>query len=323
MEILKAVVLLGALGLIFGLILDFASKKFAVEVDPREEEILGALPGANCGGCGYPGCGGCAAAIVKGEAPINACPVGGAAVAEKIGSIMGVEAESGGRKVAHVICKGTCDKAKEKFEYDGVQECRAASVLNGGQKSCAQGCLGFGTCVSVCAFDAIHIIDGVAVVDEEKCVNCGKCREVCPKGLIVEKPASQEIIVNCNNNQKGKVVKDNCSAGCIGCGLCERNCKFDAVHVENNIAKIDPEKCVGCMVCVEKCPTKVIAGDLAKRQKVTIDKDLCVGCTICAKQCKFDAISGEIKVAHEIDQDKCVGCHLCMQKCPKKAIKLV
>ena len=266
MEILRAVILLGAMGLIFGLILDFASKKFAVEVDPREEEILGVLPGANCGGCGFPGCGGCAAAIVKGEAPINACPVGGPAVAAKVGAIMGVEAESGGRKVAHVICNGTCDKAKDKYVYDGVQDCRAASVLNGGAKACAQGCLGLGTCVSVCKFDAIHVVDGVAVVDEEKCVNCGKCREVCPKGLIIEKPVSQKVIVNCNNTQKGKVVKDNCTAGCIGCGMCERICKFDAIHLVNNVAKIDPDKCKGCKMCATKCPTHAIAAELAKKQ---------------------------------------------------------
>ncbi len=224
MSILKAIILLGGLGLIFGAILAYASKKFAVEVDEREEKILAVLPGANCGGCGFPGCGGLAAAIAKGDAPVNGCPVGGAAVAAKVGEIMGVAADSGERMVAAVKCSGTCDKAKDKYEHQGLKDCRAASALIGGSKACSAGCLGFGTCVSVCKFDAIKIENGVAVVDEEKCVNCGKCKEACPKALIVEKPASKEVFVKCNSHEFGKAVKVNCSAGCIGCGACAKVC---------------------------------------------------------------------------------------------------
>ena len=244
MEILKAVILLGIMGLIFGAVLAFAAQKFAVEVDEREAKILEVLPGANCGGCGYPGCGGVAAAIVKGEAPVNACPVGGAAVAAKVGEIMGVAAETGEKQVAHVMCKGTCSSAANKYEYQGITDCRAAVALIGGPKSCSFGCLGLGTCVSVCAFGALSIVDGVAVVDEDKCVLCGKCIDTCPKGLIQKKPAKQEVVVECSSKDKGKDVKDKCSAGCIGCKKCEKSCPVGAITVENNLATIDYSKCV-------------------------------------------------------------------------------
>lgn len=323
MEILNSILVLGILGLIFGAVLAYASKKFAVEVDERVEAILEALPGANCGGCGYPGCGGLANAIVEGKAAVNGCPVGGAECASKIGEIMGITAEAGEKIVAKVICKGNCQSAKNKYEYEGISDCRAASVLNGGAKSCKYGCLGLGTCKDVCNFGAIMIQDGVAVIDEDKCVLCGKCIDVCPKQIIGKKPAKQEVVVECNSRDFGKTVKEKCSVGCIGCGLCVKACKFEAIEFENKIAKILYDKCVGCMACVEKCPTKVIKGDVSKRVKVTIDEDLCVGCTVCKKQCKFDAIEGSLKEKHKIDQDKCVGCHLCMQKCPKKAIKTI
>ncbi len=268
MLIVYAIVVLGVLGLIFGMILDFASKKFAVEVDEREAEILTVLPGANCGGCGYPGCGGLAAAIAKGDAPVNGCPVGGEAVAEKVADIMGVTAGSGEKMVAHVRCKGTCEATKNKYEYSGVQDCRAAASLIGGPKGCSYGCLGLGTCVQVCAFDAIHVVDGVAVVDEEKCVNCGKCIDICPKGLIEHKPVSKEVTVECMSNEFGKAVKDNCSVGCIGCGICFKECPFDAIIFENKLARIDYDKCKQCNKCADKCPTKVIKPKERKKPAV-------------------------------------------------------
>lgn len=323
MEILNSILVLGVMGLVFGAVLAYASKKFAVEVDERVEAILEALPGANCGGCGYPGCGGLANAIVEGKAPVNGCPVGGAESATKIGEIMGISAEPGKKIVAKVICKGNCQSAKDKYKYEGISDCRAANVLNSGAKSCKFGCLGLGTCMQVCNFGAITIQDGVAIIDEDKCVLCGKCIEVCPKQIITRKPANQEVVVECNSKEFGKDVKEKCSVGCIGCGLCVKACKFDAIEFENKIAKINYDKCVGCMECVEKCPTKVIKGDLSKRVKVKIDEELCVGCTVCKKQCKFDAIEGQLKEKHKVDLNKCVGCHLCMQKCPKKAIKTV
>ena len=323
MSILNSVLVLGILGLIFGAILAYASKKFAVEVDERVEAILSILPGANCGGCGFPGCGGLANAIVEGQAAVNACPVGGLDCASRIGDIMGITSECGEKEVAKVLCKGNCQSAKNKYIYEGIQDCRAANMLNSGPKSCKFGCLGLGTCKKYCNFDAISIIDGVAIIDEEKCVMCGKCIEICPKSIISRKPSSKEVVVECSSKDFGKTVKEKCSVGCIGCGLCQKACLFGAIEFENKIAKINYEKCVECMVCVRKCPTKVIKGDVSKKQKVIIDQELCVGCTLCKKQCKFDAIQGELKEKHNVDESKCVGCHLCVQKCPKKAIKTI
>ena len=323
MTIINSILVLGVMGLIFGAILAYASKKFAVKVDERIDSILEVLPGANCGGCGFPGCAGLASAIVEGKAPVNGCPVGGSECAAKVAKIMGVSSEEGEKKVAFVKCNGNCNVSKDKYIYEGIKDCKAASALNGGAKDCKYGCLGLGSCVNACKFDAIKVIDGVAVVDETKCVMCGKCIEACPKGLIIEKPIKNKVAVSCNSKEFGKAVKDKCSVGCIGCGICEKSCPFGAIHVEDKVAKIDFDKCVQCMVCVAKCPTKAIKGNLEDRKKVEIEEEKCIGCSICKKQCKFDAISGQIKEKHKVDPDKCVGCHECVQKCPKKAIKIL
>ena len=260
-----AAALCGVLALLLGLFLGVAGEKFKVEVDPKEEAINGVLPGNNCGGCGYAGCSGLAAAIAKGEAPVNQCPVGGDEVAAKVGEIMGVEAETGVKKVAFVKCAGTCEKAKSDYEYTGIEDCGAmAFVPGGGPKSCNYGCLGYGSCVKACPFDAIHIVDGVAVVDKDKCKACGKCIAACPKGLIEFVPYDAKYMVQCNSKDKGKDVMAACSVGCIGCGICAKNCPLEAVTVENNIAHIDQDKCKGCGTCAEKCPKKIITGYVAQ-----------------------------------------------------------
>ena len=257
--IILAALIVGGTGLFIGLFLGFAGTKFAVEVDEREEAIAGVLPGNNCGGCGYAGCSGLAAAIVKGEAEINACPVGGAPVAAKIGEIMGIEAGESIRKTAFVKCAGTCDKAKQDYEYHGIHDCIMVNMMqNGGPKTCNYGCLGEGTCVAACPFDAIHIVDGVAVVDKEACKACGKCVAVCPKKLIEIVPYDQKHLVQCSSQDKGKDVMKACSVGCIGCRMCAKVCEHDAVTIENNIAHIDPAKCTNCGACAAKCPKKII-----------------------------------------------------------------
>ena len=258
-SILNALLVIGGLGIFVGLFLGLAGIFFKVEVNETEEKILNALPGNNCGGCGYPGCSGLAAAIANGQAPANQCPVGGEPVAKEIAKILGTEVETGSKKVAFVACKGKCEDTTRDYDYYGVEDCRMLSfVPNGGPKSCNEGCLGYGTCVKECPFDAIHVIDGVAVVDREKCKACGKCVAVCPKHLISLIPYDSKFAVACSNKQKGAVTGKQCKVGCIGCGICQKNCPKEAVTVENFNATIDPGKCVNCSLCFQKCPKKVI-----------------------------------------------------------------
>lgn len=257
---LKAVLSLGLMGAVFGLALALAAKKFAIEQDPRQDRIAEVLPGANCGGCGFPGCSGLAAAIVAGKAPVDGCPVGGAAVAAKVAAIMGVEAGAAKeRKVARVLCQGSPDNCGSRFVYDGLSDCKAAQLVGGGAKACVYGCLGLGSCVAACAFDALHMgPDGLPVVDEEECTSCGRCVAACPRGIIQLVPASQSVTVLCRSYARGAEVRKTCKVGCIGCGLCVKACPTGAITMENNLAVIDPAKCDACGRCVEKCPTKCI-----------------------------------------------------------------
>ena len=259
--IIFAIVSIGGLGIIFGAILGFASKIFAVDEDPRVGMVQECLPGANCGGCGYPGCGGLAAAIVAGKAPVNSCAPGGAKAAAAIAEVLGVVAEETEPMVAFVKCGGTCDKAQNKYEYDGIDDCIMASQLAGASsKACAYGCMGLGSCVKACKFDAIKIENGVAVVNPDLCVACGKCVSTCPKKIIDLVPKKKKVKVQCSSKDMGKAVMSVCSAGCIGCKICEKTCKFDAIHVIDNIAVIDYDKCKNCGMCANKCPKKVITG---------------------------------------------------------------
>lgn len=257
--IITATIVVAAVGLFIGLFLGLAAIKFSVEIDPREEAVLAALPGNNCGGCGFPGCSGLASAIAKGEAAVNGCPVGGDAVAAEIGKIMGVDAGESVKMVAFVKCKGDCDSAKVDYEYTGTLDCSMmAFVPGGGPKSCNYGCLGNGDCVRACPFDAIHVVNGVALVDKDACKACNKCVEACPKNLIEMIPYSANRIVACSSKDKGPVVNKACGVGCIACQLCKKNCPSDAIVVEDNLARIIYDKCKDCGICKEKCPKKTI-----------------------------------------------------------------
>ena len=258
--IIIATAVVAGVGIAIGIILGLADMKLHVDVDEKEAAILEVLPGNNCGGCGYPGCSGCASAIAKGEAAVSQCPVGGAPVAAAISAIMGVEAGDMARKVAFVHCNGNCDNAEKKYDYVGVSDCRLMSQApGGGAKTCSYGCLGGGSCVSVCQFDAIHIVNGVAVVDKEKCKACGKCADICPNHLIDLIPYDAQEAVACKSQDMGKIVNSYCKAGCIACHICEKNCPAGAITVDNNVASIDQETCAHCGVCVAKCPKKAIA----------------------------------------------------------------
>src|SRR3990170_4154600 len=195
---------------------------FGLKLDPREEAVINVLPGTNCGACGFPGCAGLARAIIKGDAPANACTSGGADVTKNVSHIMGVEAVIKEKEVAVIMCKGGKREAREKFRYIGVNDCKAATLIAGGNKSCTYACLGLGTCERVCPYGAIRMDDNhLPVVDEEKCTGCTLCAVNCPKFVIKMIPVSNKIHIRCNSLDKGAVTRKNCSVGCIVCKKCE------------------------------------------------------------------------------------------------------
>ena len=270
--IVIATVTVGIVGILIGVLLGIASEVFKVEVDEKEIQVREALPGNNCGACGYPGCDGLAKAIASGEAKVNQCPVGGQPVAAKIAVIMGVDdVGASEKKVAFVKWKGNCNYTKKLYTYSGLYDCNGAMVVPGaGGKSCEYGCMGYGSCVKACEFDSIHIVDGIALVDKEKCVACGKCVSACPKKLIDMVPYKAKTLVQCNSQDKGKTVKDKCSVGCIGCTMCVKQCQDDAIHMVGNVALVDYSKCIECGRCAMKCPTKVIISD----KLVTVEQEI-------------------------------------------------
>ena len=279
MEIIIAIAILGGLGLIFGLVLAAASKVFYVETDPRLDQLNECLPGANCGGCGYAGCGGYAEAVLSGEAPIGKCASGGNEAARAMAAIMGVEAVEVTRKVALVRCSGEkhYDKdgnltsgARMKANYEGFKDCLAASKVGGsGPLSCKFGCLGFGTCVKACKYGAIKIVNGIAQVNEDRCVGCMSCAQVCPRQLIIPVEPKRNVVIACASLAKGAVTTRGCTVGCIGCGLCRKICPNEAITIENNLAIIDYTKCDNCGLCATVCPKKLIKDSgVEKLQKV-------------------------------------------------------
>lgn len=265
--ILNAVIVLGGIALIAAVVLYVCSKKFAVKEDPRLAIVSEALPGANCGGCGFPGCSGLADALVKGADAGSidglSCPVGGAEVMTKVADLLGMAMAQTEPKVAVVRCNGTCENRPRTIIYDGLRTCTAVNSCGTGETGCGYGCLGCGDCVAACQFGAIAINPetGIPEVDEEKCTSCGACVKACPRNIIELRKKGvkgRRVFVQCVNKDKGAVARKNCKVACIGCGKCEKECKFEAITVASNISYIDPEKCRLCRKCESVCPTGAI-----------------------------------------------------------------
>lgn len=278
-QIILPIVIMGVIAIILALLLYFASEVFYVPVDPKVQAVRDALPGANCGACGFPGCDGLAEAIVAGEAPVTACPIGGEETAEEVADIMGLNAEGMVKYIAVVKCQGNKDRAKDKYMYMGSGDCRAIEANAGGNKLCPSGCLGGGSCVNACEYDAIEIVNGLAVINKDKCVACERCLDACPKHIIEMEPYDRKSLVLCSSNDKGKDVRGYCQVGCIGCRICAKQYE-DGFEVDNFLAKAtyEPDKAdlEALNNAIDKCPNDCITSvdgtsNVVDKEKETVN----------------------------------------------------
>jgi RnfABCDGE-type electron transport complex B subunit len=260
---MMVVLVMTGVGLIFGFILAFANKAFAIEVNPLIEIVEEALPKGQCGACGYAGCAAYAEAVVLDpDVPPNLCIPGKKPVADEVAEITGKKSAEVEPQVAQVRCNSGISESTKKYNYVGIEDCIAASLVQGGPKGCQYGCMGFGTCAANCPFDALSMGEnGLPIVDQKKCTGCGKCASVCPKHVIAMAPIGEPVAVLCNSKDKGAAAKKVCSVACIGCGACKKSCPYDAITVENNLAVVDGKICLekcNNPICLEKCPTGAI-----------------------------------------------------------------
>ena len=251
-------IILGGLGLIFGVFLTYFSIKFKSEENPVLAKLHELMPNANCGACGMAGCSAFAEMLSEGKIEPHKCAMLPEEDLKTICSILGIEAKEREKKVARVLCYGGVN-AKRKFDYKTLKSCSAVTALFGSNLQCDYGCIGLGDCVKVCPVDAITMgEDGLTIIDEEKCIGCGKCVAECPKKIIKLAPPDKKVYVACSSHDRGPVVIKNCKVGCIACGRCVKVCPLGAITMDNNLAVIDYSKCDNCGKCIEECPRKII-----------------------------------------------------------------
>jgi Na+-translocating ferredoxin:NAD+ oxidoreductase RNF subunit RnfB len=246
------------IGVVAGVMLTLAAKFMAVPVDETVLKIREALPGANCGACGFAGCDEYAKNLAAGGVECNLCTPGGSGVAAILGGLLGRDAGEVVPMQAVVRCSGTCERTNYIMDYQGPQSCEGNNYFFQGRGSCSHACLGFGDCVAVCQYDAIHIVDGIAVVDPYACTGCGMCAKRCPNHLIELTPKANTVFVGCHSTDAGAFTRKICQMGCIGCKRCEKTCSYGAITITSNLASIDTAKCVSCGDCLAVCPTKCI-----------------------------------------------------------------
>lgn len=280
--VIYTIATLSIIGTLSAIILYFVAQKFKVFEDPRIDEVEQALPAANCGGCGFAGCRAFAEACVKADnlSDLN-CPVGGNETMGNVAQILGLEASKKESRTAYIRCNGTCDHRPKTSNFDGATTCAIAASVYSGETDCQWGCDGYGDCYNVCEFGAIELRAnlGVPLILDDMCVACGKCVDACPKNLIEMRkqfPKNRKIVVACRNKDKGAIARKACDVGCIGCGKCEKECKFDAITIDSNLAYIDSDKCKLCRKCVPVCPTNsILELNFPPRKIVSEEKEEC------------------------------------------------